>query len=100
MRRLLDVVLIVLFLGAVGFGAYKLGHRVDHLSNQAASQDSELNQPTTTSAVQPTHRARLHQTPIIVAAALGGTVVMLIVASALGSFARSRRREHWRAPYS
>lgn len=97
MRRLVDVVLIVLFLGAVGVGAYELGHRVDHLSNQAASQDPELNQPTTGATVASGHRAKSHRTPIIVAAALGGTVVTLVLASALSSFVRSRRRERWRA---
>ena len=50
MRRILDVVLIAVLLGAAGFGAYLIGHRVDHLSNQASSQDAELQTTTTGSA--------------------------------------------------
>ena len=43
MRRFVDVVLIVIVLGVVGFGAYAIGHRVDHESNSLASSDPELN---------------------------------------------------------
>ena len=50
MRRLFDLVLIALVLAAVGFGAYEIGHRVDHASNKLASQDSELNSKTVTAA--------------------------------------------------
>src|SRR4051794_31604693 len=95
MRRVFDLLLIVAFLAAVGLGAYELGHRVDRLSNQAASQDSELSQPTTTTASA--HRSKSHRTPIIVVGALGGTVAVLVLVSVARSLMRSTRRERWRA---
>ena len=95
MRRASDFVLIVLLLGAIGFGAYELGHHVDHLSNQAASQDSELSK--TTTAATTAHRHRSHRTPEIVAVALGGTIVLLLLASFANNLVKGRKRESWRA---
>ena len=95
MRRAIDFVLIVLFLCAVGYGAYQLGHHVDRLSNQAASRDSELNQPTTAATSTNPHRS--HRTPEIVAIALGGIVVLLVLTSLAKTLVRGRKRESWRA---
>jgi hypothetical protein len=94
MRRLIDIILIVLFLGAVGFGAYEIGHRVDRESKSLSSQDPELNTSTVASAK---HSSRSHRTPIIVGGALGGAVVLIVLGSAVGAVTRGRKREHWRA---
>jgi hypothetical protein len=96
MKRLVDGLLIVLALGAIGLGAYAIGHKVDHESKSLASQDSELN-GTTTVAGDQTHTTRSHKTPIIVGVALGGAVVLLLLGSGVSAISRARRREHWRA---
>jgi ABC-type branched-subunit amino acid transport system permease subunit len=98
MRRAIDVVLITLILGAVGFGAYTLGHRVDRTSNEAAARDSELNQ-TTTSATAVGHPAKKARrvTPLFVGVALAGAVGALVLASLLNTVLRTGRRERWRA---
>ena len=95
MKRLTDALLVLLALGAIGLGAYAIGHKVDHESNSLAAQDSELN-GTTTSAARVTH-TKSHKTPIIIGVALGGAVVLLILGSGVSAISRSRRREHWRA---
>jgi hypothetical protein len=96
MRRLIDGFLILLVLGAVGLGAYAIGHRVDHESRSLSSQDSELNSTTVASAPT-TASTKTHRTPIIIGVALGGAVVLLILGSATGALIRSRKRESWRA---
>jgi hypothetical protein len=94
MRRVIDVILIALFLGAVGFGAYEIGHRVDRESNSLSSQDPELN---TTTVASGKHSSKSRETPIIVAGALGGAVVLILLGSAVSAVGRGRKREHWRA---
>jgi hypothetical protein len=96
MKRLFDLLLIALVLGAVGLGAYAIGTRVDTESNKLAKQDSELN-GTTTSATQTTTTSKTNRTPIIVGVALGGAVVLLLLGSAVGAVSRSRKRERWHA---
>jgi hypothetical protein len=95
MKRLVDTLLIVLALAAIGLGAYAIGHKVDNESNKLASQDSELNR--TTVAGTQTNVSKSHKTPIIIGVALGGAVVLLLLGSGVSAMARSRRREHWRA---
>lgn len=95
MKRLVDTLLIILVLGTVVLGAYAIGRRVDNESNKLSAQDSELNG--TTVAGAPTHTTKSNRTPIIVGAALGGAVVLLLLGSATSSVMRSRKREHWRA---
>jgi hypothetical protein len=96
MRRVVDVVLITLILGAVGFGAYTLGHRVDRTSNEAAARDAELNTKTSTVAAG-SHVKKSRVTPIFVGVGLGGAVVALFLASLVNSTVRSRKRERWHA---
>ena len=97
MRRLIDGFLILLVLGAVGFGAYAIGHRVDNESNNLSSQDSELHSTTTLASGPTTTTTKTHRTPIIIGVALGGAVVLLLLGSATGALLRSRKRESWRA---
>lgn len=100
MRRILDVVLIALFLTAAGIGAYEIGHRVDRLSNQSASHDSELNHTTTTTVAAPqVHTiAGRHITPLLVLGALGVVLLALIGVALLKSALKGRKREHWHVP--
>jgi hypothetical protein len=101
MRRLVDLLLIAALLGAAGVGAYLIGHRVDHLSNQASSQDSELNGTTT---VAGTHAAghshgflsSHHVTPLLVAAAVLAVLAALVLAWLINALLKSRRRQRWR----
>jgi hypothetical protein len=95
MRRFVDLVLIALVLAVVGVGAYELGHRVDHTSNNLATQDSELN--STTGGTTRTTSSDKHRTEIIVGGALAGTVVLIVLGSLASSLIRSRKREYWRA---
>jgi hypothetical protein len=94
-RRAIDFVLIAIVLAVVGFGAYEIGHRVDHESNSLASSDPELK--TTTVAAGHTKTSNRHRDEIVVAAALGGTAVLILLGSLTTSLMRSRKREHWRA---
>jgi hypothetical protein len=99
MRRLLDLVLISLLLGAGGVGAYFIGHRVDHLSNQAASQDSELNGTTTVATHTAGHGRTIdgrHITPLLVGLTIAGLVLALLAASVINAAVKGRRRERWR----
>lgn len=98
MRRLRDYVLGAILLAAFGFGAYEIGHRVDKLSNQSASQDSELNSTTTTPA-HVTHGhmiAGRHITVLLVGEAVGVLLGALILAAMLNGLIKGRRRQRWR----
>jgi hypothetical protein len=97
MRRLIDGLLIIILLGAVGLGAYELGKRVDRESTHLSKQDSELNGTTTRATKTTTTSKKSNETPIIIAIALGGTVVLLVVGSAISGLARARKRERWHA---
>jgi Uncharacterized protein conserved in bacteria (DUF2062) len=101
MRRLVDLLLIAALLGAAGVGAYLIGHRVDHLSNQASSQDSELNGTTTVSGTHTgaTHTHRIfgsHVTPLLVGAAVLAALAALVLAWLVNALVKSRRRQRWR----
>ena len=96
-----DLLLIAVLLGAAGIGAYAIGHRVDHLSNQAASQDSELNGTTTvgTTTTAARHGATIdgrHITPVLVGVALGAVLLAFIAAWLINAAAKGRKRERWR----
>ena len=95
MKRLVDFVLIVLLLAAVGLGAYYIGHRVDNESNKLSSQDTELHSTTVTSHA--TTVKKKHRTEIIVGAALGGTAVLILLGSLTSTLVRTRKRDSWRA---
>ena len=95
MKRLFDGLLILLVLGTVALGAYAIGRCVDNESNKLSSQDPELS--STTAASGTTHTTKSNKTPIIIGAALGGAVVLLILGSGVSAVSRSRKRERWRA---
>ncbi|MGZ4333210.1 MAG: hypothetical protein ACXVRJ_02915 [Gaiellaceae bacterium] len=94
MRRLIDVVLVVVILTGIGFGAYELGRNVDSASNNLAKHDSELNQ-TVVRHPKPKGPSR-HSIELVVVSVTGAAAVMLIV-SVGGALVRTRRRERWRA---
>jgi hypothetical protein len=95
MRKLLDVVLVIAILGAIGFGAYELGQHVEDTSNTLAQHDSELNQK----VVRPekAHGPSRHTIELVVISVTGAAVVMLVV-SVGGALVRTTRRQRWRAP--
>jgi hypothetical protein len=97
-KRLIDLLLISTLLAAGGIGAYFIGHRVDHLSNQAASQDSELNGTTTIASHSSSGRTidGHHVTPLLIGVTLAVIVLAFIAASVLNAAVRARRRERWR----
>jgi hypothetical protein len=97
-KRLIDLLLISILLGAGGIGAYFIGHRVDHLSNQAASQDSELNSTTTVATHSSSGRTigGHHVTPLLIGVTLAVIVLALIAASVINAAVKARKRERWR----
>jgi hypothetical protein len=101
MKRFRDFVLAAILLGAAAFGAYEIGHRVDHLSNQAASSDSELNGTTTTAAgtkvaAHGHEIAGRHVTPLLVGAAVLAVLLAFVLAALINAAAKGRKRERWR----
>ena len=100
MRRVLDVILIAVLLGAAGFGAYLIGHRVDHLSNQASSQDSELQTTTTAGSAATVHHGYMIDgtriTPVVVMEAALAILGALVLALLINALVKSRRRQRWR----
>jgi hypothetical protein len=97
-KRLVDLLLVSTLLVAGGIGAYFIGHRVDHLSNQAASQDSELNSTTTVATHSATGRMidGHHITPVLVGVTVAAIGLALIAASVINAAVRARKRERWR----
>jgi hypothetical protein len=93
-KRVLDIVLIVVILCAAGFGAYEIGRRVDHLSNQAASQDSELNQTTATVRTVQHHS---NKTPYFIVGGVAVGVAAIALGSAVEGMRKGRRRQRWHA---
>jgi hypothetical protein len=109
MKNLRDLLLAAILLGAGGFGAYEIGSRVDHLSNQAASQDSEFNGTVTTTATTASpgstgstgsHHSFMidgrHVTPLLMGAAVLVVLAAFFALALLKSVVKGRRRERWR----
>jgi hypothetical protein len=94
-RRLLDLVLLLAILGAVGFGALTLGKRVDTTSNTLAKHDSELTQKVARPHVS--RRGPSRRTIELVVGGVGGGAALLLLWSAAGAASRRQRRQRWRA---
>jgi hypothetical protein len=101
MRRVLDLVLIVVILAAVGYGAYRLGDLVDNKSNEAASESENTTPATTTSATTTTatdhSNGPSRRTVEIVIIAVAGAAGVMLVVQIGGSLFRTRKREKWHA---
>jgi hypothetical protein len=93
-RRIVDLLLIFAILGAVGFGAYELGHNVDRTSNDLAQHDSELGQ-TTYHRASPKGPTR--HTWELVGGAIAGVAGVMIVVSFGSALLRTRKRQRWHA---
>ena len=93
-RRIVDLLLIAAILGAVGFGAYEVGHNVDSTSNTLAKQDSELGQTVyrPASANGPSRR-----TIELMALSVAGAAGIMIVVSLASAAVRTRKRQRWHA---
>jgi len=101
MRRVLDIVLVVVILVAVGFGAYRLGRLVDHTSHQAALASEGVNTSsstgtTTVNNANPSNGPSRRTIETVIIAVAGAAGVMLIVQIG-GSLFRTRKREKWHA---
>ena len=96
---MLDLVLVVAILAAVGFGAYKLGNLVDNKSNEASSESAGTTVGTTTTraSVHRGNRPSRRTTEIVIIAVAGAAGIILLV-SLGSSIGRTRRRERWRSP--
>ncbi len=96
---MLDLVLIVAILAAVGFGAYKLGDLVDNKSNEAASESENTTPATTTIATTSSNHSNgpSRKTIELVIIAVAGAAGVMLVVQIGGSLFRTRKREKWHA---
>ena len=101
MRRVLDLVLVIVILAAVGYGAYRIGGLVDNKSTEAASESANTTPVTTTATVATTSTKHSNgpsrrTVELVIIAVVGAAGVMLIVQIG-GSLLRTRKRERWHA---
>ena len=101
MRRVLDLLLVVAILGAVGFGAYKLGGLVDNTSNEAASESANTTPVATTTTVTTTtsdhSKGPSRKTVELVIIAVVGAAGVMLIFQIKGSLFRTRKRQRWHA---
>ena len=96
---MVDLVVLVAILAAVGFGAYKLGNLVDNKSNEAGSESAGTTVGTTATRASAHHSDRpSRRTTEIVIIAIAGAAGVILLISLGGSFGRTRRRQRWRSP--
>src|SRR3954471_18849665 len=94
MRRVLDVVLVLLALASLGYGATVLGHAVTHESNNGLAGSSGTAQTSTngartaSSGRSTTRRLQIRVAVIIVTAAVAIAVFLTV----MSAFLRNRRR--------
>jgi hypothetical protein len=99
MKNLRDLLIACVLLAAGGFGAYEIGHRVDHLSNESASQDSELNGTTKPATTGGHHSITIdgkHITPLLMGAAVLVLIALIFALGLLNAAVKGRKRERWR----
>jgi len=98
MRRLLDLVLLVAILGALGFGAYKVGQAVTRESDQLAAGSSDVAATTTSQApvqkieTSPSLRDWITDNKDVIVLAAAGVLGVIILISLSNTISRSRRR--------
>jgi hypothetical protein len=93
-RRIVDLLLIAAILGAVGIGAYYIGHNVDRTSNNLAKRDSELGQ-TTYHRADPKGPSR--RTFELVGISVASVAGVMIIVSVGGALLKTRKRQRWHA---
>jgi hypothetical protein len=97
MRRLFDLVLLVAILGALGFGAYRVGQAVTKESDDLAAGSSDVAATTAQPPVQkietsPSLREWITDNEDVIVLAAAGVLGVIFVISLSGSISRSRRR--------
>ena len=93
-RRIVDLLLIAAILGAVGIGAYEVGHHVDSTSNTLAKQDSELGQ----TVYRPANaNGPSRHTVELIGISVAGAAGIMIVVSLASAALRTRKRQRWHA---
>jgi hypothetical protein len=99
MRRVLDFVLVVVILAAVGFGAYKLGLMIDRTSHEAAkASEGTFGTTTASTTTTPNHsKGPSRRTVELVIISVVGAAGVMLVVSIGGSLVRTRKRERWHA---
>ena len=98
MRKVVDVILIVVILGAVGFGVYKVGQAVTHESETGREKSAAITlgeTPTTVTVKPEKPRPDTHDLQILVAKIVVAGVVALALLSTVTALFRHRRRERW-----
>jgi hypothetical protein len=93
-RRIVDLLLIFAILGAVGFGAYRLGRSVDTSSNNLAKQDDELGLTTYRHA---SPKGPTNHTWVLVGGSISVVAGVMIVVSVGSALAKTRKRQRWHA---
>jgi len=93
-RRIVDLLLIAVILGAVGFGAYHIGRSVDSTSNNLAKQDSELGQTTYHRANPKGPSRHTYELVGVSIAVVAGVMIVVSLGSAL---VKTRKRQRWHA---
>jgi hypothetical protein len=102
MRRVLDYVLVIVILAAVGYGAYRVGVLVENKSHEAASESENTTPATTTAGIATTassdhSKGPSRKTVELVIIAIAGAAGVMLVVQIGGSLIRTRKRERWHA---
>jgi|SRR5579871_834054 len=95
-RKLLDFVLAIAILCAVGVGVFYLGRQVDNTSNTLARHDAELGSGPLVTRPR-AHAPSRHTIEWVVISVTTVAGVMLLVSFG-GALFRTNRRQSWRAP--
>jgi hypothetical protein len=99
MRRVLDYVLVIVILAAVGYGAYRIGVLVEDKSHEAASESENTTPATTTVTTTSSNHSKgpSRKTVELVIISVAGAAGVLLAVQIGGSLVRTRKREKWHA---